>query len=143
MGLDRNRAYRPALEARAAALGIADAVTFGEFAAEPRVVLEGAFAALNLSRSESFSRTVLEASACGLPVIATRSGGPAEIVVDGETGFLIPVNDVEACAAAMRVLCNDPARAARMGAAGRIRVVESFSPQVFAHQLRSLVHGVI
>lgn len=139
MGLDRNRAHRRALEAQAISLGIADAVTFGEFAAEPRVVLAGAFAALNLSRSESFSRTVLEASACGLPVIATRSGGPAEIIADGETGLMIPVGDVTACVVAMRALCDDPARASRMGAAGRARVLETFAPDAFADRLRSLV----
>lgn len=139
MGLDRNRAYRRALEARATALGIAGAVTFGDFAADTRAVLAGAFAALNLSRSESFSRTVLEASAYGLPVIATRSGGPAEIIVDGETGLMIPVGDVAACAMAMRALCDDPARAARMGAAGRARVLSTFAPEAFARSLRSVI----
>lgn len=139
MGLDRNRAYRRALEARTASLGISEAVTFGDFAADPRAVLAGAFAALNLSQSESFSRTVLEASACGLPVIATRSGGPAEILLDGETGFLIPVGDVATCTAAMRTLCADPDRAALMGAAGRARVIKTFAPEIFGHLLRSLL----
>jgi len=139
MGLDRNRAYRRALESQAVSLGIADAVTFGEFAAEPRAVLAGAFAALNLSRSESFSRTVLEASACGLPVIATRSGGPTEIVTDGETGLMIPVGDSAACAAAMRALCDDPARAARMGAAGRAHVLQTFTPERFSRALGALI----
>ena len=139
MGLDRNRSYRRVLEEKAADLGIAGAVTFGDFAETPRAVLEGAFAALNLSRSESFSRTVLEASACGLPVIATRSGGPAEIVEDGETGFMIPVGDLAACSAAMRMLCDDPDRAARMGAAGRARVIQTFAPEAFARSLSSLI----
>jgi glycosyltransferase involved in cell wall biosynthesis len=139
MGLDRNRAYRRALEAQAVNLGVADAVTFGEFAAEPRTVLAGAFAALNFSRSESFSRTVLEASACGLPVIATRSGGPAEIVVDGETGLMVPVGDVGACVTAMRKLCDDPTRAAEMGAAGRERVLSMFSFETFSRNLEDLI----
>lgn len=142
MGLERNRAYRRALEARARALGIADAVTFGDFAAEPRAMLQVAFAALNLSRSESFSRTVLEASACGLPVIATRCGGPAEIVADGSTGIMIPVDDVAACAAAMRTLCDDPERAFRMGAAGRARVMAEFAPKAFARNLQALIAEV-
>lgn len=139
MGLDRNRRYRRSLEERAAILGIDNAVTFGGFAKAPRSVLIGSFAALNLSRSESFSRTVLEASACGLPVIATRSGGPVEILTDGETGVLIPVGDLDACTEAMRLLCEDPCRAARMGVAGRTRVVESFSPETFAKRLQSLI----
>lgn len=139
MGLDRNRAYRRALQSRAANLGRADVVTFGEFAAEPRAVLAGAFAALNLSRSESFSRTVLEASASGLPVIATWSGGPAEIVTDGETGLMIAVGDVEGCVAAMRRLCDEPTLASEMGAAGRARVLATFAPDAFAERLRSLI----
>lgn len=142
MGLDRNRAYRQVLEARAATLGIADSVTFGEFTSEPRAALAGAFAALNLSRSESFSRTVLEASACGLPVIATRSGGPAEIIADGETGLMISADDAGACADAMLSLCNDPDRAALMGSAGRARVLEVFSPDGFARNLRALIQEV-
>lgn len=139
LGQDRNRAYRRALETRAAKLGITDAVTFGEFAAEPRAVLAGAFAALNLSRSESFSRTVLEASACGLPVIATRSGGPAEIVTDGETGLMIAVGDVEGCVAAMRKLCDEPTLASEMGAAGRARALSMFSPDTFSRNLVDLI----
>lgn len=139
MGLGRNRAYRRALETRAMALGIADAVTFGDFSADPRVALSGAFAALNLSRSESFSRTVLEASACGLPVIATRSGGPAEILIDAMTGVMIDVADVTACVAAMQALCSDRGRAERMGAAGRERVLTTFAPNVFSNRLRALV----
>jgi glycosyltransferase involved in cell wall biosynthesis len=140
MGLDRNRAYRRTLEARAASLGICGAVTFGDFTADPRAVLADAFAALNLSKSESFSRTVLEASASGLPVIATRSGGPAEILVDGETGLLIPVGDVAACTAAMRALCADPDRAAQMGQAGRARVIKTFAPERFGNFLDSMIH---
>lgn len=141
MGLEKNRDYRRRLERQADELGVARAVCFGEFAPAPRAVLEGGFAALNLSRSESFSRTVLEASACGLPVIATRSGGPAEIIVDGQTGFLIPVGDAQACAQAMRALCDDPVLAGRMRKAGRARVMESFAPEAFAKRLRALIAG--
>lgn len=141
MGLARNRAYRRALVAQANSLGIAGAVSFSDFAANPRTVLTKSFAALNFSRSESFSRTVLEASACGLPVIATRSGGPSEILVDGETGLMVAVGDADACAAAMQVLCDDPARAAKMGAAGRARVLSTFAPDAFARALRALIMG--
>lgn len=140
MGLEKNRAYRRRLEQRVVELGLQASVTFHDFSSSPRAVLVGKFAALNLSRSESFSRTVLEASACGLPVIATRCGGPEEIVDHCETGFLIPVDDSEGCAAAMIALCTTPALAKHMGAAGRKRVIEKFSPDSFRSRLRNLLY---
>lgn len=139
MGLSKNRDYLAALKQQAESLGVAGAITFGGFAPRPRAALEGAFAALNLSQSESFSRTVLEASACGLPVIATRCGGPEEIVEDGCTGLMIPIDDARACAEAMRALCEDPAKAARMGAAGGARVIQIFAPDAFAIRVRELI----
>jgi L-malate glycosyltransferase len=131
MGLAKNRAYREEVSSRVAALGLEDRVRLHGFVKDPAEVLTGALAALNLSTSESFSMTVLEASAMGLPVIATRSGGPAEIIEDGVTGFLVPPGNVKAMTDAMRTLANDPARAAQMGAAARARVTEHFSFERF------------
>lgn len=139
MGLEKNRDYRRRLERRAVELGLQASVSFHDFSSSPRAVLVGKFAALNLSRSESFSRTVLEASACGLPVIATRCGGPEEIVEHGETGLLIQVDDSATCAAAMISLCTTPGLAERMGAAGRKRVMEMFSPESFRSRMLALL----
>lgn len=139
MGLEKNRGYRRKLEQRAVELGLQASVSFHDFSSSPRAVLVGKFAALNLSRSESFSRTVLEASACGLPVIATRCGGPEEIVEHGETGLLIPVDDSQACAAAMISLCTTPGLAERIGAAGRKRVMDTFSPESFRSRMLALL----
>jgi glycosyltransferase involved in cell wall biosynthesis len=139
LGLEKNRSYRRSLAKRVVELGLQASVTFYDFSSSPRTVLCGKFAALNLSRSESFSRTVLEASACGLPVIATRCGGPQEIVKDGETGFLIPVDDSAACAVAIIALCATPGLAERMGAAGRKHVVEMFWPDSFRKNLGDLL----
>ncbi|GIX30315.1 MAG: hypothetical protein KatS3mg124_0787 [Porticoccaceae bacterium] len=141
LGLAKNRAYRAALERRARELGLGDAVRFHGFAPDPRRALAGSSGALVLSRSESFSRTALEAQALGLPVIATRCGGPEEILVDGETGFLVPVGDAAAVARAMVALCRDPARAERLGRAARERVRAHFAPERFARELAALVGG--
>ena len=65
-----------------------------------------------------------EASACGIPVIAGRSGGIPEAVRDGETGLLVDAERPEAVVEAVRRLLDDPALRARLGAAGR-RVVET------------------
>lgn len=139
MGLERNRAYRAALEDQAERLGVRQAVHFGGFSTDPRGVMSDRLAALNLSRSESFSRTVLEASASGLPVIATRCGGPEEIIVEGHTGFLVPIGDAEACARRMIELCRKPATARQMGKAGRDHVMSTFSPAAFRERLRILL----
>lgn len=95
---------------------------------------------------EPFGYTAIEAMASGLPLVATRSGGPSEIVVHQETGLLVPVLpgppggrrevDVEALAAAQLTLLEDRERARRMGQAGQQRVVELFSlPRMVAANL--------
>lgn len=88
-----------------------------------------AFAALNCSESESFSITCLDGSAAGLPVVATQCGGPEEIVVEGKTGFLVPVGDGKAVAERLAWLLDHPDAAAAMGSAGRALVAERFSPE--------------
>ncbi len=79
------------------------------------------------SQAEGISNTILEAMACGLPVVATDVGGNAELVVEGETGRLVPANDPQALAAALRELLDNPQRINAYGAAGRRRVEERFS----------------
>jgi starch synthase len=76
---------------------------------------------------EPFGLINLEAMACGTPVVATRVGGIPEVVVDGETGGLVPPGDEAALARALRDALADPARARRMGDAGRRRVEAHFS----------------
>jgi glycosyltransferase involved in cell wall biosynthesis len=69
---------------------------------------------------------LLEAAAAELPTVACRSGGTAEAIVDGETGFLCPERDVEALAGALARLVADPSLGARLGRAGRERVIRQF-----------------
>jgi colanic acid/amylovoran biosynthesis glycosyltransferase len=77
--------------------------------------------------SEGTPVGVIEASASGLPVVATRHGGIPDVVIDGETGLLVEEGDVAGMAERMLRLVDDPPLAARLGAAGRARVIESFS----------------
>jgi glycosyltransferase involved in cell wall biosynthesis len=81
---------------------------------------------IHASDREPFGRVVLEAMAAGRPVIAPREGGPLEIVVDGETGLLVPPRDADALAGAIVSLVNDPARRTAMARAARARVTAVF-----------------
>ena len=76
---------------------------------------------------EPFGLINLEAMACGTAVVASRVGGIPEVVVDGETGWLVEPGDPIALGAALREALSDPARARRMGEAGRRRVEAHFA----------------
>ena len=78
---------------------------------------------------ESFGLAVVEAQACGVPVVATRVGGLPEIVVDGETGFLVTSEDPEALADKVNVLLSEPVLARSMGRQGRDKVLAQFQIQ--------------
>lgn len=71
------------------------------------------------SDEEGLGIVIIEAMASGVPVVSTACGGPETAVSDGKTGFLTPVGDASALAAAMQKLLDDPALALRMGQAGR------------------------
>lgn len=77
--------------------------------------------------SEGMPVAILEAGAAGLPVVSTRHAGIPEVVVDGETGFLVEERDVEGMARRMEQLVDDPELAAGLGRAGRRRVAERFT----------------
>ena len=78
------------------------------------------------SRAETFGIAALEASSVGLPVIASRVGGLADIAVDGQTGLTIPVGDAGALRQAITRLLDDESLRSRMGAAARDRAVEHY-----------------
>src|SRR5438067_10065278 len=78
------------------------------------------------SRSEALPISVLEAMAAGLPVVATDVGGVSELVVDGETGFLVPPADAKALAQALETLLREPRLRRRFGAAARRRAEQRF-----------------
>jgi glycosyltransferase involved in cell wall biosynthesis len=78
------------------------------------------------SHFEGLPMSVIEGMLCGLPVIATDIRGPREMVVEGQTGLLVPPMTVEPLAAALQQLATDPALRARMGEAGRARALERF-----------------
>ncbi len=105
-------------------------------------VLAGADLFLLPSESESFGLAALEAMSCEVPVIATNAGGLPEVVVDGETGFLCDVGDVEGMAAAALRLLQDEDLRKTMGAAARRRAVEVFSQDAVVQRYRAIYDRV-
>ncbi|HRD48149.1 MAG TPA: TIGR03088 family PEP-CTERM/XrtA system glycosyltransferase [Candidatus Contendobacter sp.] len=95
------------------------------------------------SRAEGISNTILEAMACGLPVVATDVGGNAELVAKGETGQLVPANDPAALAAAIRGYVDDPDRMRAHGAAGRRRVEARFSLEAMVAAYRAVYDAAL
>ena len=79
------------------------------------------------SQAEGISNTILEAMACGLPVVATAVGGNPELVAAGETGALVPAQDPHRMAEALLCYASDAALRKKHGAAGRERVEHHFS----------------
>lgn len=76
--------------------------------------------------AEALGMAFVEAQACGCPVIVADTGGAAETVADGETGFVVPAGDVAALAARIRDVLQDATLAAAMGERGRARVLRYF-----------------
>jgi len=104
---------RADLERLAQELGLAERVHF--LGALPRERLPSIYAAADLLlatsfASETFGIGLVEAQACGLPVVASRFGGFPEVIDEGRTGLLVPPRDPTALAAAVRSLLNDPVR---------------------------------
>ena len=119
----------PALRAIAREYGIADMVHFAGQVSPVQPAMESASVVLVPSLGEGFGMVALEAMERSRPVIAAAIGGLAEVVEDGVTGLLVPPSQPEPLAEAIVGLARDPARAAAMGAAGRLRAVERFTLQ--------------
>ncbi|HWS14462.1 MAG TPA: glycosyltransferase, partial [Rhodocyclaceae bacterium] len=88
------------------------------------------------SDSEGMPVSLMEAAAAGVPVVATDVGGNADLVADGETGYIVAPRDPAAFAAALERLLSDPGQRARFGAAARNRAIARFS---LAHQVDQML----
>jgi glycosyltransferase involved in cell wall biosynthesis len=119
----------PALEAYVRELRIEQAVRFLGFVSPVSRAFEDAAIAVVPSLGEGFGMVALEAMERARPVIASAVGGLPEIVVDGETGLVVPAADAGALAEAIVALASDLPRAEAMGAAGRERALREFTPE--------------
>jgi glycosyltransferase involved in cell wall biosynthesis len=102
-----------------------------------------AIAVLPSTYGEGVPKALIEAAACGRPIIATDLPGCREIVRHGETGLLVPPGDIAALAAALAALAGDPARRRAMGAAGRRLVERDFGEALVARETLGLYHSLM
>jgi len=135
--------WRVVLEAQAVRLGLTARVRFRGWL--DRTELAEVYRETDLfvlaSRDEGMPNVVLEAMASGLPVVSTAVAGARDLVVDGETGLLVPPEDAEALAGALRRRVDDAGARERFGALGRSRVENSFSWRAAATGFLDLIKG--
>jgi glycosyltransferase involved in cell wall biosynthesis len=139
MGLEKNREFKQQLQERVKELGLQDVVKFTAFADSVEQGVKDADIMLNFSESESFSMTCLEASFYGTALIATRCGGPEEIIVDNETGFLVPLHDYEAAAEAILKLAGSLELRKSFADAAKKRVKAEFPTDKFVAEFEEVL----
>jgi glycosyltransferase involved in cell wall biosynthesis len=136
---------RPELESLARALGIAERTRFVGRVPNDQVVryLHQMDIFVIPSLQESFGVAAVEASAVGLPVVASNVGGLPEVVLEGETGFLVPPADVQGLSERLAWLIADPQLRRRMGSAGRAFVTAHYDWQTNAAQMEHLYRSLV
>ena len=95
------------------------------------------------SRYEGMPNALLEAMACGIPCVCTDCDfGPAELIEDGASGLLVPVDDAEAVAAAMARIADEPGLAERLSV-GAARIRETHSREEICRQYRDYIEEIV
>ena len=117
------------MRSRVEAAGLSDTVRLLGHSSEVASLLAAGDIALLTSRTEGLPNALLEAGVAGLPSVSTDCGGAGEVLVDGETGYIVGVNDDKAMAVRLSELAADPALRRHMGEAARRRVTERHAPE--------------
>jgi glycosyltransferase involved in cell wall biosynthesis len=140
--LEQGGAFQDELERESERLGVRGRVEFG-FHDDVPALLESLDVVALPSWTEGLPVVLLEAMAHGRPVVATPVGGTPELVVDGETGLLVPPRDPEALAAALQRVLDDPDLARRLGTAARARVADRFTAAEQARRILAIYDDVV
>ncbi|MEI7989021.1 MAG: glycosyltransferase family 4 protein [Chloroflexota bacterium] len=137
--------YKPFLQSLAVEQGIMDRVHFTGWLDKDAMLEQYRQANVFVfaSRHEGMPNAVLEAMASGLPVVASRIAGNEELVVPGETGFLVPGEDVTALRSALEKILEDANLRQRMGLAARQRVETQFTWRAVAESYRQLFMDIL
>lgn len=143
-GVSKDEAYKQAiLQAAREDAALSESLAYLGFWPDAREVVAASDVIVCPSRFESLGMVHLESMAMQRPVVSMDNGGPAETVVDGETGFLVPPEAPDALADRVVRLLRDPALRQRMGAAGRERVLARYTAAGYAEQLAGVFERAI
>ncbi|ACG77027.1 glycosyltransferase [Phenylobacterium zucineum HLK1] len=126
------------LQGLATALGVQDRVRFLGWRADASALYRAADVCVFPSRYEPLGNVVIQAWAHGLPVVAAESQGPKALIRHGKDGLLVPVDDPDALAEAVRRVLAEPVLASRMTRAGEKRVAASFSEAAVVARWKAL-----
>ena len=131
------------LRSKAVRLGIDPYVVFAGYKKEIHRYYEIMDISVLTSFSEGLSLTLLESMGYGIPIVATRVGGNPELVVEGETGYLVPVKDNGTLVDRIVVLLQDKELRGRMGKEGRLRVEQKFRMRDVASRYLDIYKGLL
>lgn len=138
------REYEQRLETMARADGLNGAVEFLGFRDDVADLMSRLDVLVHASTTgEPFGQVIIEGMAAGKPLVATRGGAVPEIVVDGTTGLLVPMNNAPRMAEAIAILLSDPEKARAMGLAGRQRVAQLFTIARTAHGVQRVYEEIL
>jgi L-malate glycosyltransferase len=135
--------YMAQLKRQAAQLGLEDRLIFTGYRSDVECILAELSVSVLPSLSEGLSNALLESMAAGVPVVATRVGGTAEALHDGENGLLVPPSDPDAIANAICRLLDAPDLASQLGLAARRSIVERYSMTRMVERTSMVYEGLL
>jgi glycosyltransferase involved in cell wall biosynthesis len=140
---DPKMEYRRSLEKLVAELGLSGIVAMPGWHDDIASVLSSLTLFVSAARSEPFGLAIVEAMATGLPIVAAASEGALEIIEDGVTGKLVPVDDFERLAEAISNLLDDPDECSRLGRNAKLSARQRFSLERMARDTESVYREVL
>jgi glycosyltransferase involved in cell wall biosynthesis len=141
--LDREPEYVARVEARITEKSVNSHVKVLGFRENAVQLVSGADMFMHTANKEPHPRAVIEAMGAGMPGVGFAADGVAETILDGQTGYLVPMNDTASLASAVVKLASDSALRQRIGQAGRQRVEACFSAEMTAQQIAAIIDGVL
>ena len=129
---------RPVIERRIAELGVGDRVTLTGDVVDARPLFGALDLFVSASIAEGLPNSVLEAAAAGIPIVTTAAGGTVEIVEDGRTGLVVPVDDDPGLRVSLTRLASDAPLRVRLGSAARDHVAAAFGVDRFVRETADL-----